>query len=175
MTELEPAGMGARLGAWVVDRLILAGLWLLVGCWGFVAYLSSIRWPPDLINFAALIGLLLLWGIGLHAAYFVVFVGGCGQTPGKMLLGIAVVRRDGAAAGYGRALLRWIGYWASALPLGLGFVPAFFTAERRGLHDWMSGTRVVHREIASARTALSPTPYSDAPHLFSSPQGGEVG
>lgn len=156
MTDLEPAGMGMRLVAWLIDRFILATLWLLVASWGFVAYLQLIRWPPDLLNLAALIGLLLLWWIGLHAAYFVVFVGGCGQTPGKMLLGIAVVRRDGVPAGYGRALLRWIGYWLSALPGGLGFVPAFFTAERRGLHDWMAGTRVVRREVAPARTTSSP-------------------
>lgn len=153
MTDLETAGMGTRVVAWLIDRLILASLWLLVACWGFVAYLQLIRWPPDLLNLAALIGLALLWGIGLHAAYFIVFVGGCGQTPGKMLLAIAVVQRDGAPAGYGRALLRWIGYGVSALPLGLGFVPAFFTAERRGLQDWMSGTRVVRREVAAARTA----------------------
>ncbi len=175
MTELEPAGMGTRLIAWVVDRLILAGLWLFVAAWGFVAYLHVIRWPPDLLNLAALIGLLLLWWIGLHAAYFIVFVGGCGQTPGKMLLGITVVRWDGAPAGYGRALLRWIGYWVAALPLGLGFVPAFFTADRRGLHDWISATREVRRQAAPVLATSSPTPYSDAPHLFSSPQGGEVG
>lgn len=154
--DLEAAGMGMRLVAWFVDRLILATLWILVASWGFVAYLQLIRWPPDLLNLAALIGLLLLWWIGLHAAYFIVFVGGCGQTPGKMLLGIAVVRRDGAPVGYGRALLRWIGYWLSALPLGLGFVPAFFAAERRGLHDWMAGTRVVRREVAPARATPSP-------------------
>ena len=53
-----------------------------------------------------------------------------------------------APAGYGRALLRWAGYWVAGLPLGLGFVPAFFTADRRGLHDWMSGTRVVRRPAA---------------------------
>ena len=155
MTDLEPAGIGSRLFAWLIDRLLLASLWILVACWGFVAYLHVIRWPPDLLNLAALIGLVLLWGIGLHAAYFIVFVGGCGQTPGKMLLGIAVVRRDGAAPGYGRAALRWIGCWLSALTLGLGFVPALFTAERRGLHDWMSGTRVVPREVAAARTVPS--------------------
>ena len=146
MTDLERAGMGARLVAWLIDRLILAGLWVLVAAWGFVAYLQVIRWPPDLLNLAALVGLLLLWWIGLHAAYFIVFVGGCGQTPAKMLLGITVVRRDGAPAGYARALLRWVGYWVAALPLGLGFVPAFFTADLRGLHDWMSGTWVVRRQ-----------------------------
>lgn len=116
-----------------------------------VAYASLARWPWDLLNLAALIGLVLLWGIALHALYFVVFVGGCGQTPGKMLFGLTVVRRDGAAAGYGRALLRWVGYWMAALPLGLGFLGTLVTAERRGLHDWIAGTRVVRQEVAPAR------------------------
>ncbi len=175
MTDFEPAGMGTRLVAWFIDRLILGALWLFVAAWGFVAYLHVIRWPPDLLNLAALISLLLLGGIWLHAVYFIVFVGGCGQTPAKMLLGITVVRWDGAPAGYGRALVRWVGYWVAALPLGLGFAPAFFTADRRGLHDWMAGTRVVRRAAAPVLAAPSPPPYSDAPHLFSSPQRGEVG
>ena len=145
MSDLEPAALFPRLVAWIIDRLIVGGVWLLVACWGFVAYLSGSRWPLDLLSLLALVGLVLLWGIALHAAYVIVFVGGCGQTPGKMLLGIAVIRQDGAAAGYGRALLRWIGSWLAALPLGLGFVPALFTAARRGLHDWISGTRVVRR------------------------------
>ena len=156
MTDFEPAGMGARLVAWVIDRLILGALWFLVAAWGFVAYLNVIRWPPDLLNLGALISLLLLGGIWLHAAYFIVFVGGCGQTPGKMLLLITVVRWDGAPAGYGRALVRWVGYWVAMLPLGLGFVPAFFTADRRGLHDWMAGTRVVCRQAALVPAAPSP-------------------
>lgn len=175
MTDFEPAGMGARLVAWLIDRLILAGLWILVAAWGLVACLQLIRWPPNLLNLAALIGLVLLWWIGLHAAYFIVFVGGCGQTPAKMLLEIAVVRWDGAPAGYGRALVRWVGYWVAALPLGLGFVPAFFTADRRGLHDWIAGTRVVCRQSAPVPAVPSPTPYTDVSHLISSPQGGEAG
>jgi uncharacterized RDD family membrane protein YckC len=148
--------VGSRLVAWVIDRLILGALWFLVAAWGFVAYLNVIRWPPDLLNLAALISLLLLGGIWLHAAYFIVFVGGCGQTPGKMLLRITVVRWDGVPAGYGRALVRWVGYWVAMLPLGLGFVPAFFTADRRGVHDWMAGTRVVCRQSALVPAAPSP-------------------
>src|SRR3972149_3897103 len=151
----EGGGGGARAPG-AVARLIVAGLWLFVAAWGLVAYLHVIRWPPDLLNLAALIGLLLLWWIGLHAAYFVVFVGGGGQTPGQMLLGVTGVGWAGAPAGYGRALLRWIGYWVAALPLGLGFVPAFFTADRRGLHDWISATRVVHRQSAPVLAAPSP-------------------
>lgn len=143
MTGPEPAGALLRLSAWLVDRLLVGSLWGLLACWGVVAYLSWTRWPPDFLGLAALVGILLVWGIALHAAYLVVFIGSCGQTPGKMLCGIAVVRRDGAPAGYGRALLRWIGAWLAALPFGLGFVGVLVTAERRGLHDWIAGTRVI--------------------------------
>lgn len=151
MTDLESAGFFSRLNAWIIDRVVLGSLWLLLACWGVVAYWGVVRWPADVRNLAALAGLLLLWGIGLHAIYFIVFVGGCGQTPGKMLCGLAVVRRDGAPAGYGRALVRWVGSWVAALPFGLGFLGVLFTAERRGLHDWISGTRVVTRRGASVR------------------------
>ena len=147
MTDLEPAGFFPRVYAWTIDRFLLGSLWVLLACWGLVAYMGVARWPTDVRSLAALAGLLLLWGIGLHAVYFIVFVGGCGQTPGKMLSGIAVVRRDGAPVGYGRALLRWVGSWVAALPFGLGFLGVLFTAERRGLHDWVSGTRVIRRRL----------------------------
>jgi len=127
----------------VVDRLILGSLWALVAAWGLTTWLSLSRGPRNPLDLGALAGLLLLWGLLLHAVYFTVFVGGCGQTPGKMLCGITVVCRDRSAVGYGRALLRWIGYALATLPLGLGLVGVLFTAERRGLHDWLAGTRVV--------------------------------
>lgn len=141
-----PPGLLRRWSAWVVDRLILATLWILLGSWGLVVYLSVSRWPDDFLSLIVLAGLLGFWGLALHAAYFVVFVGGCGQTPGKMLCGIMVVGPNHLAVGYGRALLRWIGYGLAVLSLGLGFLGVLFTAERRGLHDWIAGTRVVwHR------------------------------
>lgn len=136
--------------AWIVDRLILGSLLALQGSWGLVTYLNGIRGQVELLDLALLAGLLLLWGIVLHAVYFIVFVGGCGQTPGKMLCGIAVVSRQRAAVGYGRAFLRWIGYGVALLPFGLGFLGVLFTAERRGLHDWIAGTRVVRRGTVDA-------------------------
>ena len=131
--------------AWIVDRFILGSLLVLLGAWGLVIYLNRARGQVEFGDLALLTGLLLLWGIILHAVYFVVFVGGCGQTPGKMLCGIVVVSRQRAAVGYGRAFLRWIGYGLALLPFGLGFLGVLLTAERRGLHDWIAGTRVVRR------------------------------
>src|SRR3972149_6504612 len=97
----EGGGGGARAPG-AVARLIVAGLWLFVAAWGLVAYLHVIRWPPDLLNLAALIGLLLLWWIGLHAAYFVVFVGGGGQETPQRLAAVALVGGGGVPAAPGR-------------------------------------------------------------------------
>ncbi len=108
-----------------------------------MVYLSVSRWPGDLRNLAVLAGLLGALGVCLHAVYWIVFIGGCGQTPGKMLLGLLVVGRDGSAVGHGRAAWRWIGMGLAALSLGLGFLGVLLPRERRGLHDWLAGTRVV--------------------------------
>lgn len=81
--------------------------------------------------------------------YHVLCWGQWGQTPGKMLVGLAVVREDGAAIGYGRAFLRWMAYLLAALPLGLGLLVALFHPRRRGLHDLLAGTSVVRVDAES--------------------------
>ncbi|WP_375743638.1 RDD family protein [Corallococcus interemptor] len=71
---------------------------------------------------------------------------GTGASLGKRLLGIRVVRRDGLPAEVWRIALR------NALPMALcsycgwfGLVDALFIVgeDRRCLHDWVAGTRVV--------------------------------
>lgn len=141
----QPAGRLRRLSAFGWDQLIVGSLWLLLSVWTVVAYLSLSRWPGDLGSLAALYALLCLLGITLHAAYWIVFIATCGQTPGKMLRGLEVVVPEGRPVGYGRAFRRWLGMGLSALPFGLGFLGVFLTRERRGLHDWLAGTRVVRR------------------------------
>ncbi|PYR71610.1 MAG: hypothetical protein DMF86_25540 [Acidobacteria bacterium] len=44
---------------------------------------------------------------------------------------------------FGQAVVRAAAYLVSAIPAGLGFVPAFFGRERRALHDRLADTRVV--------------------------------
>lgn len=111
-------------------------MWLAIAVLGF-------RRDPDLLDVAVVsLGVLLL-AVAFHVAYHTVLVGGCGQTVGKMLLGVAVVRRDGAPAGYGRALLRCLGGGLCILTLGLGRLTVLFTRERRGLSDLVAGTRPV--------------------------------
>lgn len=148
MTESSlpaPGGLIRRFAAFQLDQLIVLSLWCVLSAWTGVVYLAVSRWPGDLRNLAALAGLLGALGVVLHAVYWVVFIGSCGQTPGKMLLGLEVVGREGEAVGYGRALCRWVGMGLAMLPLGLGFLGMLLTRDRRGFHDWLVGTRVVQR------------------------------
>ncbi|MBI4610343.1 MAG: RDD family protein [Candidatus Rokubacteria bacterium] len=137
---------GAALRRWLafqLDQLIFGGLWLLAGAWGGAIYLSVSRRPASLETLPVFVAVLVALGVLLHATYWTAFVGGCGQTPGKMLLSLQVVGRDGSAVGYGRAAWRWVAMGLAVLPLGLGFLGVMLTRDRRGLHDWLAGTRVV--------------------------------
>lgn len=79
----------------------------------------------------------------LNASYFIYFHGATGQTPGKRLLGLRVVRTDGKPLTYGIAFLRWIGYILSKLPFFLGFIWAAFDSRKQGWHDKIAGTCVI--------------------------------
>ena len=75
--------------------------------------------------------------------YFTLFVGCRGQTPGKMLLRLRIIRVTGEEVGYGRAFVRWIGQILSLLPLGIGFLMVALSRKKQGLHDKLAGTYVV--------------------------------
>ena len=143
MTGLEPARLWRRLAARVLDCAlgilvwVLAAMWLVIAVWGFR------RTPLELRDALLLAVAILVLGVALHLVYHAAFVGGCGQTPGKMALGIAVVRRDGGRAGYGRALVRCLGGVFALVTVGISTLGVLFTRERRGFGDWLAGTRVV--------------------------------
>jgi uncharacterized RDD family membrane protein YckC len=136
----------------LADALVGVIAWSLGAMWLSIAVLLFRR-EPDVLDLAFLALGVLLLGIALHVVYHTVLVGGCGQTLGKMLLGVAVVRRDGAPAGYGRALLRCVGGGLCLLTLGIGQLPALFTREHRGLSDLVAGTRPVSYPLPSGERA----------------------
>lgn len=90
----------------------------------------------------ALLGLLGLI-LATAAIYVAVFQITWAATPGMRLLGLRVIDLYGDAPSLPRAIARSAGYLVSAATLGLGFVWIGFDRERRGLHDWLSGTHVV--------------------------------
>jgi uncharacterized RDD family membrane protein YckC len=139
-TDLDEsnAGLGARLGALLIDAVLLAAVDAAVVY--FTLQICGIGVDElALLPRAPLAAFILLQNGG----YLVAFTAG-GQTLGKMAMGIRVVSVDpdeGVHAG--RAMIREVTRWLLALPAGLGLLPAVFSHDHRGLHDRFAGTRVV--------------------------------
>ena len=140
--DREPlaASVGPRFLAALVDAIILGSIALAVlyltlkVCGLQFAHVAVI--PP--VPFSAF---LLLVAIG----YLTLFTAAGGQTIGKMAAGIRVVSTDveHLRVPLGHSVLRAAAYLASALPAGLGFLPAVLGADRRAIHDRLADTRVV--------------------------------
>jgi uncharacterized RDD family membrane protein YckC len=136
----KAAPAGSRLLAAIVDAVILGAIS------GVVLYLTlricglSFN-GVSLIPLAPFASFLLL----IAGGYFTLFVAASGQTIGKMAAGLKVVPADSDAprVSLGHAVLRAAAYFVSALPAGLGFLPALLGADRRAIHDRLAATRVV--------------------------------
>ncbi|MBI4060931.1 MAG: RDD family protein [Elusimicrobia bacterium] len=79
-----------------------------------------------------------------------------GGTPGKRLLGLRVVARDGGPPGFLSGLIRALVWLIGSTAGSLGFFVALFNRENRALHDYASGTIVVeaYRKSAAEGAAL---------------------
>ena len=145
------AGFFSRGAAYALDRAITFGIafvFMLVLDY-FLRLFQVDQWLESLSDDAALNALLLILfsalGINLlvSIAYNVGFWMLSGQTPGKRVLGLRVMRRDGTRLRAGNALLRYVGYWISAI-FFLGFLWILFDNKRQGFHDKIAGTIVTY-------------------------------
>jgi len=89
--------------------------------------------------------LLLTLQVFMSAGYHSWFVKRYAGTPGKILLGLSVVRADGASMDWSTAIGRYFATWISSLTLGIGYLMAAFDDEKRTLHDHIARTRVLRR------------------------------
>jgi uncharacterized RDD family membrane protein YckC len=135
---LTPASAPARLGAAVIDLALLGLINTLVVY--LTLALAGLSWQQfAVLPLAPLIGFFAI----LNGGYLTVFIAAAGQTIGKMVTGIRVSSEDGQRVAIAGAVLRTVGCGASLLTLGLGYLPAFFAADRRALQDRLAGTQVV--------------------------------
>ncbi len=82
-------------------------------------------------------------GFTLGLAYYATFWTMYGATPGKMALGLKIVRPDGGPISAGRAVGRYFAEILSALTLMIGYMMAGWDSEKRALHDRIADTRVI--------------------------------
>ncbi len=143
MTPLQQpkAGFWVRAIAYLIDSILLLTvqtiLSLLIGL--IIGLLGIAAGDDPAVNIV--VG---LFGVVLSFGYAVFFTGYCGQTPGKMVLRIKVIRTDGSSVTYGRAVLREVlGKFISSILLGIGYLMVAFDSQKQGLHDKIADTYVI--------------------------------
>jgi uncharacterized RDD family membrane protein YckC len=121
------ASPGKRLGAFVLDVAIP---------FGALIVMLGLAGATESFGF----GMLLFFGYWIWA--FRLFTRG--TTPGKMMLGLRVMKEAGPTAGFGTMLLReTVGKWISGLVFALGYLWILFDRDRQGWHDKLASTYVV--------------------------------
>ena len=149
----KPAGFFSRMMAFLLDIFLLAILGLMSGLVIFLVlhffrYKQILDFVKSLLGvedeFAQFIGLISPILFLVVLIYFVFFWTLVGYTPGKALLGLRIVRQDGRPLSVGRALLRYLGYWISAIPLFLGFIWVLIDRQHEGWHDKLANTHVIY-------------------------------
>lgn len=122
--EYELADVGTRLVAQIIDGFILGMI---------TALLTMVFREPGTVG-GFLVGL-------LYNGYF--WTQKDGQTPGKRIMNIRIVRVSGEPLDYAAVLVRYIGYYINTFVFGIGWLWALFNDKSQGWHDLLAGTYVV--------------------------------
>jgi len=134
------ASIGKRWAALIVDRILFV-----VAAVAF--FLVSMLFAKTDDGYTAGFLLAIVLAYFVYVTYDALMVRRSGQTIGKRLLKIRVVRADGepvrAGQAWGRALTRMVAIHVLAL---VNYGPALFTQEKTCVHDLLAGTRVVNAE-----------------------------
>jgi uncharacterized RDD family membrane protein YckC len=178
------ASLGARLLARLIDMAAVFGLSVVVTSW-FVAqwwqemqpylseYLRRLSNNESTVDIARpdragdLLLVIVLLIAALWFAYEVPTIANTGQTPGKRMMGIKVMRLESdQSLGFGRSIRRWNLFGLSTLLwtcLGVGFLiqlavsisPVLNWPLHLGLHDRSAATVVVQVGRPAAGTPAS--------------------
>jgi uncharacterized RDD family membrane protein YckC len=150
----RPCGFWSRLAAYILDRFILAAIFVAV--WNPIAEPRHWKTPviPTEITPATTQEFREQWGEWMDHAlpilypilllYEVLLNGRFGATVGKMVIGARITLLNGAPLTYRRALLRWFAERLSEFCFFLGYFMILTNPEKRGLHDWLAGTKVIY-------------------------------
>lgn len=143
--QASRVGFGPRLGAVLIDAVVLVAAQFLVGgALGLVVGLAggTRAWVEALGGLA---------GIAISVAYWIVLHARLRQTVGKRVVGAVVVdARTLEGISHPRALGRYLAEFLSGLPLGLGYLWVLWDHERQGWHDKLASTLVVRKAELAA-------------------------
>ena len=128
------AGAGERLLAFVIDAAIKIGYMLLLN-WTFGAFDNMYQWSQIAIN--TVLGFpVMFYTLGLESLLQ-------GQTIGKRVLKIRVVKIDGYQASFSDYVVRWFFRIVDIYIFGIGFFIMIFSKKTQRIGDMAAGTAVI--------------------------------
>lgn len=132
--KFNAAGAGERLLAFIIDMAIKIGYLLIVGKI-FNAFQNMDEWSQIGINTV----------LGLPVMFYTLVLESFlqGQTIGKRVLKIRVVKIDGYQASISDYVVRWFFRIVDIYVLGLGFFVMLFNNKTQRLGDMAAGTAVI--------------------------------
>lgn len=159
------SGAGSRATAYLADLLILTFSIQLAQ--NALVALLALPLPPQWIA-----GISAMLGFSIINSYFILFEWlSNGQTPGKRMLGIRVIRQEGYALGFIDVLLRNLMRFVDFLPAfyGVGMASLVLTTRCQRLGDLVAGTIVVQQQPLQAGDLAPPIPQVPETVLTLSP------
>lgn len=143
LKDMPLASFPARAAAFVIDFLAAFALFTLIAIYGAkLLYYFGLLDPNAKYNFK--FNFTNWYSLGFIVLYFGLFsYWGHGQTPGKRLLKIRVVSLVHEHISLWHSIERALGYGASALELGFGFLQYFIHPNKQTVHDRIAETIVI--------------------------------
>jgi uncharacterized RDD family membrane protein YckC len=135
-------GFWKRFGATIIDTILLSFVI-------FPPLISIYGWSyfdPDVTGFVAgPADFIISWIVPIFI--IIGFWTWRQATPGKMAIKAKIVdATTGQKPSMRQWIIRYVGYFISAIPLGLGYVWVAFDKRKQAWHDKMAGTVVVSGE-----------------------------
>lgn len=137
--KLRYASVGRRFVAVLADGIIT---WVVMLLLTFASLAISGGDKGVMAAMSSMVATVLSTVLGV--TYYVYLNGKYGATFGKMMMGIKIVRAGGKSIGFGLAFGRYFAQFINVFTFGFGYLMAIWDKEKRGLHDRVCGTRVVH-------------------------------
>jgi len=163
------AGFWIRTVAYMIDGFLILVLMAILAGVGIFGYTSGTTATDTFRSFSYTfsetnLSFLNVAIFVLYLVYFTFFLGTRGQTPGKMLCGLKVVRLDGSPVGFGQAAIRTLGYVLNQFTLYIGFLWVAIDPRKQGLHDKIAGTYEIRVGLAEIQGWQPPPPHGTAPN-----------
>ena len=145
---VELASFRSRAAAFVIDSLLISAILLVPSLWSNTISLGSGQSLALTLEFGSLLSV----GVAVLYFGFATYLGK-GATVGKRVLGIRVVSLVHNHLSLWHCIERSLGYAASSLEAGFGFLQYFTHPNRQTVHDRIAETIVIASPSGKRKSA----------------------